>query len=121
MTPQLEHKHGPSRHHVHIHINGGGFMYARPDGQNAATIVVRKGDHVTWRCDHGNYSVLFKNHSPFADVAFHGRRGNETVTALVVGEAGSYHYAVTVALDSGLIVDDPEIIVGDGDLTNSDN
>ena len=88
-------------------------MYARPDGQNAATIVVRKGDHISWRCDHGNYSVLFKAHSPFADVGFHGRKGTETVHAVVLGEPGSYHYAVTVSLESGLIVDDPIIIVGD--------
>jgi len=109
MTPAPQ----PQRHLVHIQINGRGFMYARPDGQNAATIVVRKGDHISWRCDHGNYSVLFKAHSPFADVGFHGRKGTETVHAVVLGEPGSYHYAVTVSLDSGLIVDDPEIIVGD--------
>jgi len=114
-SPQLT-KPEPTKHHVQIQISGNGFMYARPDGQNAATIVVRKGDHVKWRCDHGNYSVLFKTHSPFADVAFHGRRGTETGEAVVVGDGGSYHYAVTVALDSGLIVDDPEIIVSsDGD------
>jgi len=109
MTPAPQ----PQKHLVHIQINGGGFMYARPDGQNAATIVVRKGDHISWRCDHGNYSVLFKAHSPFADVGFHGRKGTETVHAVVLGEPGSYHYAVTVSLESGLIVDDPEIIVGD--------
>ena len=116
MTP-TRHKdeYAPAHHRVNININGNGFLYSRHDGQNAATIVVRKGDHVMWRCDHGNFSVLFKKNSPFADVAFHGRRGNESVTATVVGEPGSYHYAVTVALDSGLIVDDPEIIVNDGD------
>jgi hypothetical protein len=103
-----------SLHHVQININANGFMYARRDGQNATTIVVKKGDHVTWRCDHGNFSVLFKNRSPFADIAFHGRRGTDTYTAVVVGERGSYHYAVTVSLDSGLIVDDPEVIVDDG-------
>jgi plastocyanin len=101
-------------HAVHIKIDGTGFLYTNPDQQNAATIVVRKGDHVKWRCDHGNYSVLFKADSPFGDVAFHARRGNETVTATVVGQPGSYKYAVTVALDSGLIVDDPVVII-DGD------
>jgi len=116
MTPSRQKdEYAAPRHHVNISINGNGFLYAHPDGQNAATIVVRKGDHVRWRCDHGNFSVLFKQHSPFADVAFHGRRGTESVTATVVGDPGSYHYAVTVALDSGLIVDDPEIIVNDGD------
>jgi hypothetical protein len=89
-------------------------MYARPDGQNAATIVVRKGDHISWRCDHGNYSVLFKAHSPFAEIGLHGRKGTETIQAVVLGTPGSYHYAVTVSLDSGLIVDDPVVIVSDG-------
>lgn len=116
MTPATkQEQHASARHHINIQINGGGFMYAKPDGQNASTIVVRKGDRLTWRCDHGNYSVLFKHNSPFGDVAFHGRRGNTTVEATVIGEHGSYHYAVTVALDSGLIVDDPEIIVDDGE------
>jgi len=101
-------------HAVHIKIDGTGFLYTNPDQQNAATIVVRKGDRVKWRCDHGNYSVLFKADSPFADVALHGRRGTETVTATVVGQPGSYKYGVTVALDSGLIVDDPVVII-DGD------
>ena len=66
MTPAPQ----PRKHLVHIRINGSGFMYARPDGQNAATIVVQKGDHVSWRCDHGNYSVLFKADSPFVEVGF---------------------------------------------------
>ena len=110
MTPALQ----PQKHLVHIQISGGGFMYARPDGQNAATVVVRKGDRVSWRCDHGNYSVLFKADSPFVEVGFHSRRGTETVEALVVATPGSYHYAVTVSLDSGLIVDDPVVIVSDG-------
>lgn len=117
-STQRTHPEG-GRHHVHIRIDGDGFMYAHPDGQNAATLVVRKGDRVRWRCDHGNYSVLFKKHSPFADVAFHGRRGNESIEATVVGDPGSYHYAVTVSLDSGLIVDDPEIIVDQGENTNT--
>jgi hypothetical protein len=102
-------------HQVNININGKGFLYTKSDGQSAATIVVRRGDHVTWRCDHGNFSILFKTHSPFADVGFHGRRGTESMRAVVLGERGSYHYSVTVPLDSGLIVDDPEIIVDDGD------
>jgi len=102
-----------AEHAVHIHVDGTGFLYTRPDKQNAATIVVKKGDRVKWRCDHGNFSVLFKAESPFADIAFHGRRGTETVSATVVGNRGSYHYAVTVSLDNGLIVDDPVIIIGD--------
>jgi len=109
-TPQRQ----PMVHAVHIKIDGTGFLYTNPDQQNAATIVVRKGDRVKWRCDHGNYSVLFKADSPFTDVALHGRRGTETVTATVVGQPGSYKYGVTVALDSGLIVDDPVVII-DGD------
>jgi hypothetical protein len=112
MTPTQ--RKNPTQHAVHININGTGFLYTRPDNQNAATIVVRKGDHIKWRCDHGNYSVLFKGESPFAEVALHGRKGTETVSATVVGEPGSYHYAVTVSLDNGLIVDDPIVIV-DGD------
>ena len=45
----------------------------------------------------------------------HGRKRSDTVTSVVTGHKGSYHYAVTVALEGGgLIVDDPEIII-DGD------
>ena len=59
----------PRLHAVHIIIDGTGFLYTNPDKQNASTIVVRKGDHIKWRCDHGNFSVLFKSDSPFADIA----------------------------------------------------
>jgi plastocyanin len=112
MTPTT--KGEPALHAVHINIDGTGFLYTNPDRQNASTIVVRKGDRVKWRCDQGNFSVLFKAQSPFADIALHGRKGNETVTATVVGLPGSYQYAVTVSLDNGLIVDDPIVII-DGD------
>ncbi len=110
MTPSRE-KGSAAKHRVEIQIKGKDFAYAGRDGQNAATIHVRRGDHVTWLCAHGNYSVLFKQNSPFADVAVHGRRGDESVSANVVGTPGSYHYGVTVALDGGLVVDDPEIII----------
>jgi hypothetical protein len=112
MTPVTQKD--PRLHSVAIQVKERGFSYTTPDDRNAVAIKVRKGDHVKWNSDHGNFSVLFKANSPFADIAFHGRKGANTVTATVVGEPGSYFYAVTVALpDGGLIVDDPEIIVGD--------
>src|SRR4051812_16739859 len=119
MTPSRQQERAPARHHVHIRPDGikregNQFSYAHADGQDAASITVRRGDHVKWRCDHGNFSILFKNHSPFGEIAFHGRRGHETAEALVVGESGSYHYAVTVSADAGLVVDDPEVIVNNG-------
>src|SRR5689334_5967884 len=113
--PSKNREEQPAVHQVSINMNGKGFLYTKPDGQSAATIVVRTGDHVSWRCDHGNFGILFKMHSAFAEVGFHGRRGTDTVHAVVLGERGSYHYSVTVPLDRGLIVDDPEIIVDDGD------
>jgi hypothetical protein len=112
MTPLTQRE--PKEHSVNIRVREQGFAYTTPDNQDAVRIYVRKGDRVKWNSDHGNYSVLFKANSPFADIAFHGRKGAETVTATVVGREGSYHYAVTVALpEGGLIVDDPEIIVGE--------
>jgi plastocyanin len=110
MTPK-PHQHEKAIHTVHIHVNGGGLLYKRPDNESASTIVVRRGDQVKWHCEHGNYSVLFKGESPFAEIAVHGRRNTETVHAIVVGDPGSYNYAVTVSLDHGLLVDDPVIIV----------
>jgi hypothetical protein len=51
--------------------------------------------------------VLFQDKTPFKDVGIHGRVGSDTTT----GPPGSYKYAVSVALESGMQVDDPEIIV----------
>jgi hypothetical protein len=106
-TPQKQ----PTEHAVHIHLNGSGLRYARPDSQDAATIHVRKDQLVKWHCDHGNYSVLFKGESPFEEVAVHGRKGAETVAATVTGEPGRYEYAVTVAHVDGTRMDDPIVII----------
>ena len=120
MTPSLQksdpqksdpRKNPGAKHRVHIRIDGSSFRYARPGGEDAATITVSKGDHVTWHCEHGNYSVLFKKHSPFGDIAFHGRQGKESASAVITGDPGAYHYAVTVALDGQMLVDDPVILV----------
>ncbi len=108
-TPQKQ----PAVHAIGIHFDGKGFIYAKPDKQDASTINVRKGDRVKWRSELGNYSILFKGESPFEEIAVHGRKGAETTVLTVIGEPGSYEYAVTVVLESGLRVDDPIVIVGD--------
>src|SRR4051794_27874596 len=113
MTPSSQKQ--PALHSVIIRIKDSGFMYSTPDERNAASIRVQRGDHVKWNCDHGNYTILFKGESPFTEIAVHGRKRSDTATSVVTGHKGSYHYAVTVALEGGgLIVDDPEIII-DGD------
>ncbi len=106
MTPKL--------HHIGIRIDDKGFVYSTPDNPDASKVYVRKGDHVKWNCSHGNYSILFKDKSPFTDIGAHGRGGSDTPTLEVIGEPGSYKYAVNVALPNGLVVDDPEIIIGGG-------
>lgn len=111
MTPAHQKETTGSGHEVHIEVNGQAFTYTRKDGSNADKLIVRQGDHITWHCAHGNYSVLFKHNSPFHEIAFHGKRGDVSGSAIVVGPEGSYHYGVTVALNGALIVDDPEVIV----------
>jgi len=101
-------------HAVSIRIDGKRFVYTTPDNPNATTIVVQKGDRVKWNCGHGNYSILFKNESPFTGIGAHGRRGADTEVLEIVGKPGSYKYAVNVVLADGPVVDDPEIIVGGG-------
>lgn len=113
MTPATQRE--PKQHVVRIHINDKGFAYASPGHDNARAIVVRNGDTIKWNCDHGNYTVLFKAGSPFKtqDVAVHAPKGRDTMETLIEGQhEHRYAYAVTVALEgSGLIVDDPEIII----------
>ena len=104
----------PKVHVVSIEVDGKGFVYTTLENPDASTIVVYQGDHVKWHCRHGNYSILFKEHSPFGDIGAHGRRGAETPPLRVIGEPGRYKYAVNVALANGLIVDDPIVIVDDG-------
>jgi|SRR6185312_7384773 len=113
MTPAAT-KPEPKRHFVRIHINDKGFDYASPGHNNARVLRVANGDTIKWNCDHGNYTVLFKAGSPFRtrDVAVHGPKGRDTMETIIEGEPGHYAYAVTVALEgSGLIVDDPIIII----------
>lgn len=113
--PENQPENQPALHSVRIRISGSGFIYATHDNKDAASIRVTRRDLVRWNCDHGNYTVLFKGQSPFEAVAVHGRKGADSAVSVVVGEKGTYKYAVTVALeDGGLITDDPEIII-DGD------
>ncbi|HVW86617.1 MAG TPA: hypothetical protein VHB50_18155 [Bryobacteraceae bacterium] len=111
MTPATAQK----KHQVHIHAKDGGLRYAKPGGENAHTIEVTRGDRISWRCDHGNFAVLFKQHSPFSAVALHGHKGTDSEEGVVTGAAGSYHYAVTVAVGDQVLTDDPVVIVNDGD------
>lgn len=112
MTPEPQRE--PKLHAIGIRIDGKGFVYSTPELPDAVKIYVRKGDHVKWNCSHGNYSILFKDHTPFADIGAHGRGGSDTAILTIIGEPGSYRYAVNVALPNGLVADDPEIIVGGG-------
>lgn len=112
MTPQTQRE--PKTHTIGIRLDGKGFIYSTPEHPDAKSLYVRRGDRVKWNCNHGNYSVLFKEHTPFSDIGAHGRGGSDTATLEVIGEPGRYKYAVNVALPNGLVVDDPEIIIGDG-------
>ena len=105
-------KREPKGHKVGIRIDGKGFVYSTDDNADATKLYVHPGDHVTWNCNHGNYSILFKDQSPFTDVGAHAHGGRDTATLEVTGKPGAYRYAVNVALPNGLVVDDPEIIVG---------
>lgn len=111
---QTETQRQPKTHTVTIGHDGKGFVYSTPEHPDASTITVHRGDHVKWHCHHGNYSILFKETSPFNDIGAHGRAGAETATLRVVGEPGRYRYAVNVVLPNSLIVDDPIVIVDDG-------
>lgn len=106
-------KRDPKHHSVTITIADKGVLYSTPELRNAAQIYVQKGDTVNWNCDHGNYTVLFKDQSPFENIGVHARKRIGTATSTVTGAPGTYKYSVTVALETGgLITDDPEIIIG---------
>lgn len=102
-------------HSIRIEHNGREFVYTQDDTHRAANVLkVKRGDVIRWRCDHGNFSVLFKKDSPFSAIGLHGRRGQSTEDALVTGDAGHYHYAVSILHEDGrAVIDDPEIIVDD--------
>lgn len=108
--------HEPARHTIRIVVQDDRIRYSGSNGEDATKIVVRRGDTIVWQSDDGNYAVLFKSKTPFPDVAFHGHRGMPSNQATVIGVNDEYHYAVTVIPDNGQpIVDDPVIIVNDGD------
>jgi hypothetical protein len=107
-------KRDPKHHSVTITIADKGVIYSTADMPDAARIYVHEKDTVNWNCDHGNYTVLFKDQSPFTNIGVHGRKRIETATSTVTGHPGVYKYSVTVALETGgLITDDPEIIIGE--------
>lgn len=105
------------KHAVRIDVTGGKLSYVDPvTGGPAATTHVRRGDFINWQCAAGNFAVLFKASSPLAEVGVCGPRGGATHDALVTGMKGSYKYAVMVISATGhAIVDDPEVIVDDGE------
>jgi hypothetical protein len=116
MKPAGRPAHEPARHTIRIDVEDGRITYSGAKGEDATKIVVRRGDLIVWQSDHGNYAVLFKSKTPFSDVAFHGHRGMPSNLATVIGINDEYHYAVTVIPEDGQpIVDDPVIIVNDGD------
>ena len=112
MTPKTQRE--PKLHAVAIRIDGKGFVYSTREHPDAKSIHVHPGDLVRWGCDHGNYSILFKDRTPFGDIGAHSHKGRQTPALEIIAEPGSYKYAVNVALPNGLVVDDPEIIVDDG-------
>jgi hypothetical protein len=106
----------PARHTIRINIEDGRITYSGSKGEDLTKLFVRRGDTIVWQSDHGNYAVLFKSKTPFPDVAFHGHRGMPSKQGTVIGVNDEYHYAVTVIPDDGKpLVDDPVIIVNDGD------
>ena len=106
----------PVRHTIRINVENGRIGYTGSKGQDATRITVRRGDTIVWQSDHGNYAILFKSKTPFPEVGFHGHRGMPSKKAAVIGVNDEYHYAVTVVPENGApIVDDPVIIVNDGD------
>jgi hypothetical protein len=116
MKPARETNATPARHTIRIIVEEGKIRYVGAKGQDVTRIEVRRGDTIVWQSDHGNYAVLFKSKTPFSNVGFHGHRGMPSRKAKVVGVNDEYHYAVTVIPQDGEpIVDDPVIIVNDGD------
>jgi hypothetical protein len=106
----------PARHTIRIVVEDGKIRYTGAKGQDATRIEVRRGDTIVWQSDHGNYAVLFKSKTPFSNVGFHGHRGMPSRKGKVIGVNDEYHYAVTIVPQNGEpIVDDPVIIVNDGD------
>jgi hypothetical protein len=107
----------PARHTIRIVIEDGKIRYLGAKGQDVTELKVRRGDTIVWQSDHGNYAVLFKSKTPFSNVGFHGHRGMPSRKAKVIGVNDHYFYAVTVVHpETGQpLVDDPVIIVNDGD------
>jgi len=105
-----------ARHLVRIQSDGARLSYVNAQGEPAATIHVKPGHVVQWHFEHGNFSIVFKGKSPFAEAGYAGNGGVPTRDAQVTGPAGKYSYAVTVVpLQGNPIVDDPDVIVGDGE------
>lgn len=86
-----------------------------------ATVRVRPGQVVTWSCELGDWTVLFRSGQPFGDAAvgegIRGNRGQGSSRAVRPdAAAGRYKYDILVQVQGGPpLRADPEIIVDPGE------
>ena|SRR5688572_9142304 len=105
---------------IQISLSGKTISYT-VGGVNADQFHIKPTNKITWKCDDGDYTILFKDgRSPFkpAERAFAAHKGKKTTAKLikdfVFGE-NPFSYAVTVIdpTDGQAVLDDPDLIIDD--------
>ena len=98
---------------ITIQVNGGVFSYLQAPGNNDGKHVhAEPSDTVKWRCPGHAFMILFaKNGSPFDGVVFGGLASGTSASGIVLPGPGTYAYLVVVVTNTGVLIDDPDIIV----------
>ncbi|MGI8991391.1 MAG: hypothetical protein ACR2I2_17640 [Bryobacteraceae bacterium] len=94
----------------------GHFKYDVDGASGGERVRIFRGSTVNWTSADGNFSVLFKDQTPFNDFSYGAANGRHTLTAKVKSSAGfqSFKYSVMVVKNGTTWENDPEIVIDDG-------
>lgn len=67
--------------------------------------------YVRWRCKAGNYTIVFGQHTPFANPCYSKKKGDDLILPLQ-SNSGTYKYSVVVETsENNHAVGDPQIVI----------
>ncbi|MDQ2901609.1 MAG: hypothetical protein M3Y07_17700 [Acidobacteriota bacterium] len=102
---------------IEIKVDDQGRFTYDVDGANGGESVhIFRGSTVSWISADGNFSVLFKDQTPFKDVTFGAAKGQYTPAAKVKSSAAfqGFGYSALVIKNGITWENDPEIVIDDG-------
>ena len=78
---------------------------------NPEPVVVKKGDGIQWKSDHGDIHGHFLLNAPVVERAWSSVKGQASPNAVVTGNPGTYKYSISLVTGSTIHTKDPEVRV----------